>query len=139
MSRLTDYVRLTGGGHEGGFDLLRGFLSLFSPGRLILAISLLVVGYLLFTAGGSIIDYYRLTDDEAKLRQQVAELHAQEQQLEQIREYLRSDDYVEFMARRVFGLVKPGESLVIVKAPAPPDDGNADDPAKPWWQELFGR
>jgi cell division protein FtsB len=98
-----------------------------------------VVAYLLFTAGGSVIDYYRLTDDEAKLQQQVAELHGQEQQLEQIREYLRSDDYVEFMARRVFGLVKPGQSLVIVKAPTPAPEDPADTASKPWWQELFGR
>jgi cell division protein FtsB len=120
--------------------LVRGLLSLFSPGRLVLGASLIVIAYLLFTAGGSIIDYYRLTDDEAKLQQQVTQLHAQEQQLEQIRDYLRSDDYVEFMARRVFGLVKPGESLVIVKSPptpTPQTDPNA--PAKPWWEQLFGR
>jgi cell division protein FtsB len=137
---LTGYGRLAGGGHEGGFDLLRGFVSFFSPGRLILAFSLLVIGYLLFTAGGGIVDYYRLADDEANLRQQVADLHAQEKELEQIREYLRSDDYVEFMARRVFGLVKPGESLAIVKAPQPESTPVSEDgPSKPWWQELFGR
>jgi cell division protein FtsB len=120
--------------------LLRGPLSLFSPGRILLALSLIVIAYLLFTAGGSIIDYYRLTDNESNLRQQVAQLHAQEQQLEQIRDYLRSDDYVEFMARRVFGLVKPGETLVIVKAPPiPTPEAGPNDPAKPWWQELFGR
>jgi cell division protein FtsB len=106
----------------------------------VLAASLVVVAYLLFTAGGSIIDYYRLTDDESNLQKQVDQLHAQEQQLEQIRDYLRSDDYVEFMARRVFGLVKPGESLVIVKSPpTPTPESDPNDPAKPWWQELFGR
>jgi cell division protein FtsB len=118
--------------------LLRGLRLFFSPGRILLAVSLLVIGYLLFTAGGSALDYYRLNGQEEDLRQQVAALHAQEQQLEQIRDYLRSDDYVEFMARRVFGLVKPGETLVIVKAPPAPTP-NPDDSAMPWWQELFGR
>lgn len=113
-------------------------LLLFSPGRLVLAASLIVIAYLLFTAGGNALDYFRIADDEDRLRRQVAELQGQEQQLEQIREYLRSDDYVEFMARRVFGLVRPGETLVIVKAP--PAEGPVDDPAgKPWWQQLFGR
>jgi cell division protein FtsB len=120
--------------------LLRGFLSIFSPGRLILAVTLIVIAYLLFSAGGSALDYYRLTDDEARLRQEVAQLQAQEQQLQQVRDYLRSDDYVEFMARRVFGLVKPGENLVIVKAPPAPGPTPSDgDPARPWWQDLFGR
>jgi cell division protein FtsB len=100
---------------------------------------LVIIAYLLFSAGGSALDYYRVADDEARLRRQVQELHAQEEQLEQIRDYLRSDEYVEFMARRVFGLVKPGETLVIVKAPPPPDDGKSDDPNRTWWQELFGR
>jgi cell division protein FtsB len=118
--------------------LVRRILLLFSPGRIVLALSLVVIVYLLFSAGGSALDYYRLTDDEDRLRQQVVELQAQKQQLEQIRDYLRTDDYVEFMARRVFGLVKPGETLVIVKAPPPPDPG-VDDGARPWWQELFGR
>lgn len=119
--------------------MVRRFLLLFSPGRIILALSPVVIGYLLFTAGGSALDYYRLTDDEDRLRADVAELRLQEQQLEQIREYLRSDDYVEFMARRVFGLVKPGETLVIVKAPPAPDSGADDTPGRPWWQDLFGR
>ena len=119
--------------------LFRGFLLLFSPGRIVLAVSLLVIGYLLFTAGGSALDYYRLNTQEDGLRQQVAQLHGQEQQLEQIRDYLRSDDYVEFMARRVFGLVMPGETLVIVKAPPPPQVAQPDDATRTWWQELFGR
>ncbi len=119
--------------------MVRSVLIFFSPGRLVLAVSIVIIVYLLFSAGGSALDYYRVADDEDRLRQQVAELHSQEQQLEQIREYLRSDEYVEFMARRVFGLVKPGETLVIVKAPPAPDDGQADDSNRTWWQELFGR
>ena len=44
----------------------------------------------------------------------------------QIRDALRSDDYVEYIARKVFGLVRPGEALVIVDAPPPPLDEQAD-------------
>lgn len=106
---------------------------------MILAAALVAIVYLLYTAGGSAVDYYRLSDDEQRLADEVAELHGQEQQLQQIREYLRSDEYVEFMARRVFGLVKPGETLVIVKAPPAPVDGSEPSPSRTWWQELFGR
>ncbi|HXH21700.1 MAG TPA: septum formation initiator family protein [Dehalococcoidia bacterium] len=118
--------------------MLRRLILLFSPGRIILALSLVVIAYLLVHAGGRAVDYYRLTDDEDRLRREVQELMAQEKQLEQIREYLRSDEYVEFMARRVFGLVKPGETLVIVKAP-PPAEATPDEPGRRWWQDLFGR
>ncbi len=118
---------------------MRGFLNLFSPGRIILAISLMVAAYLLFSAGGNLIESFRLADDEDRLRAQVEQLHFQEKQLEQIRDYLRSDEYIEFMARRVFGLVKPGESLVVVQAP-PADDARAEPGAgRPWWERLFGR
>lgn len=119
--------------------MIRRFLLLFSPGRIVLAVSPLVIGYLLFTAGGNALNYYRFTGDERHLEEEVTKLHLQEQQLEQIREYLRSDEYVEFMARRVFGLVKPGETLVIVKAPPAPTSDDATEPPTTWWQELFGR
>ncbi len=117
---------------------MRRLLLFFSPGRLILAVALLVTGYLLFSAGGNFIQHYRIADDEAELRARVDEMHSQEAQLEQIREYLRSDEYIEFMARRVFGLVKPGETLVIVHAP-PGDEPKEGPPGRPWWQDLFGR
>jgi cell division protein FtsB len=122
---------------------MRRLLLLFSPGRLILAASLLVVVYLLVSAGGNVLESYRLADDEGRLRQEVMRLRYQEQQIEQIRDYLRSDEYVEFMARRVFGLVKPGETLVVItstgpKTPVPEDEGEGD-PGRPWWERLFGR
>jgi cell division protein FtsB len=115
---------------------MRLLLGLLSPGRLTLLATLAVAGYLLFSAGNNVLHSYQLASDETRLRQEVERLQRQKEQLEQIREYLRTDEYVEFMARRVFGLVKPGETLVIVDAPpAPPGD---EDPSLTWWQRLFG-
>jgi cell division protein FtsB len=121
---------------------VRNFLLLFSPGRILLAFSVLIVGYLLFSAGGNVVHSHRLAQNEEQLRSQVDGLHGQQKQLEQIRDYLRSDEYIEFMARRVFGLVQPGESLVVVQAPPAADQRlPADDPAAggEWWRALFGR
>ena len=59
---------------------------------------------------------------------------------DRVRDYLRTDEYVEFMARRVFGLVKPGEVLVIVDAPKSPAAQQGPDDAPlgaTWWQRLF--
>jgi len=117
------------------------FLRFFSPGRLLLVATLLVAGYLIYSAGGSLLHSYQLQGDEAQLRADIDELQAQHDQLQQVRDYLRTDEYVEFMARRVFGLVKPGEILVIVDAPkhqgasAAPQDFPL---GATWWQRLFG-
>jgi cell division protein FtsB len=105
---------------------------------LIFLATLGIVVYFLFSAGTNLLHSYRLAGDEARLRQDVEELQVQIDQLQQIRDYLRTDEYVEFMARRVFGLVKPGETLVTVEAPAPPP-AREDAPDSKWWQRLFGR
>ena len=116
-------------------------LRLLSPGRILLVFTLVVAGYLLVSAGGGVVHSYRLASDEAALRAEVQELESQKDQLLQIRDYLRTDEYIEFMARRVFGLVKPGETLVIVGAPKPEADAPpGGEPAElTWWQRLFGQ
>ena len=103
---------------------------------MLLLATVLVSGYMLFSAGNNFLHSYRLVNDENRLQEEVDSLQAQKDQLEQIRDYLRTDEYVEFMARRVFGLVKPGEKLVIVEAPHPaPREETVD---LTWWQRLFG-
>ncbi len=116
-------------------------LRVFSPGRILLVATIVVSAYLVYSAGGSLLHSYHLQGDEDRLRGEVAQLKQQQDQLEQVRDYLRTDEYVEFMARRVFGLVKPGEVLVIVDAPKPANaqDAPEDFPlGETWWQRLFG-
>jgi cell division protein FtsB len=93
--------------------------------------------YLTFSAGTNLLHSYELASDESRLREEVAALQIQQDQLEQIRDYLRTDEYVEFMARRVLGLVKPGETLVVVDAPDPSRASEADASTLTWWQRLF--
>lgn len=102
----------------------------------------LVVGYLIFEAGGTGLQSHRLVGQEEHVRQEIAELQRQHEQLVALREYLRSDEYIEAVARRVLGLVRPGERLAVVSGPE--DDGleipeDADGAInRPWWEELFG-
>jgi cell division protein FtsB len=100
---------------------------------------MIIAGYFVFSASANLIHSYRLHNDEARLREDIEELKLQQDQLLQIRDYLRTDEYVEFMARRVFGLVKPGEVLVTVDAPAPQGANNPGTLDSKWWQRLFGR
>jgi cell division protein FtsB len=112
-------------------------LRIFSPGRILLVAILVAVGYLTFSAGNNLMNSYRLVNQEKDLQSQVDNLQAELDQLNQVHEYLRSDEYVEFMARRVFGLVKPGEKLVVVDAPQPPPPTDAELKDLSWWQRLF--
>jgi len=101
-----------------------------------------VVGYLLFRAGGTGFQSYRLVGQEQQVRQEIAELQRQHEELVALREYLRSDEYIESVARGVLGLVKPGETLTIVSGPQGEDAGapavESSRPNRPWWEELFG-
>jgi len=92
---------------------------------------------MLMSAGNTFLHSYRLVGDENRLQDEVDDLREQRDQLIQIRDYLNTTEYVEFMARRVFGLVKPGEKLIVVDAP-PPEPGEERDDLT-WWQRLFGQ
>ena len=111
-------------------------LRIFSPGRLILALTVIIAGYFLVSAADSLVASHRLAQEEQQLEQRIEALRSQERRLEQIRDYLRTDQYVEYIARRVFGLVRPGETLVIVEAQAPE---STEEPAGLlWWEQIFG-
>lgn len=114
-----------------------GLFRLFSPGRLILIATLGVGAYLFVDAGHNLLNSYHLVNDESRLQSEVDGLQTQLDELQQVRDYLRTDDYVEYMARRVFGLVLPGETLVVVDAPTP-EAQNQEDDTRTWWQRLFG-
>jgi cell division protein FtsB len=90
------------------------------------------------SAGNNVLHSYDLAADESKLRGEVQALERQRDQLLQIRDYLRTDEYIEFMARRVFGLVKPGETIVAVDSP-PVVGVDGEEDGLTWWQRLFGR
>ena len=113
-------------------------LRLLSPGRILLVATLVVTGYLMVSAGNNVLHSYDLAADESKLRGEVQTLERQKDQLLQIRDYLRTDEYIEFMARRVFGLVKPGETIVAVDSP-PVVGVDGEEDGLTWWQRLFGR
>ena len=114
-------------------------LSLF---RVVVFGAVLLVGYLVFTVAQDVLLSQRLNEEEQRLHREIAELQRQERELEAIRDYLRTDEYVEGVARRVLGLVRPGETLVIVNSTAAqeptPTPGARDGTPAPWWQQIFG-
>jgi cell division protein FtsB len=110
--------------------------------RLTMLAAGIAVGYLLFSLAGDVLLSNRLSAEEQHTRNEIAELERQEQELTVMRDQLQSDTYVESVARRVLGLVRPGETLVIVSSsvtPTPTATPSAsDDEPRPWWEETDG-
>lgn len=108
--------------------------------RIILVAAAVVVGYLVFTTVATALKSHGLAHDENIVRQELVDLQRQREELVSIREYLSSDEYVESVARRVLGLVKPGETRVIVTSPegSPERPPEATPRAGTWWESLFG-
>jgi cell division protein FtsB len=108
----------------------------------IIGTALIAVVYLAFTTGSYVIHYYQLRGEERALRQEIVDLDSEREQLTAVRDYLESDEYVEDVARRTLGLVRPGETLVIVSgadaAAAPtPAATAAANAHEDWWKALF--
>ena len=114
---------------------------------LLVCAAVLAVTYFGFSTWRYVAHNYRLHEDETQLRQDIAELNREHAQLVAVRDYLKSDEYVEYVARNTLGLVRPGETLVIVSGSAPPPPAAVDPAAtptpilaaapEPWWHELF--
>jgi cell division protein FtsB len=112
----------------------------FAP--IVVGAALLAAAYFGYSTYHYVAHNYQLADDEAAIEREIAELDARHAQLVAVRDYLKSDEYVEYVARNTLGLVRPGETLVVVSSSAPaapsatPSASEERDTA-PWWQELF--
>jgi cell division protein FtsB len=106
-----------------------------------MALALLAAGFLALSITRNAVHNYQLRQDERDLRAELRQLDADREQLAAVHDYLTSDEYIENVARRVLGLVRPGETLVVVSGSAPTDAGTAPAPghslALPWWKDLF--
>jgi cell division protein FtsB len=105
---------------------------------LIVAAALLIAGFMAFSTGRNVVRHYQLRQEERDLRAELRQLDADAEQLAAVRQYLESDEYIEDVARRVLGLVRPGETLVIVAGSDPVASPTpAAQIGEPWWKTLF--
>ncbi len=112
-------------------------LPTFGPAHMVLAVAALLLGLFLYAATQTATQTYRLHDERRDLTHQVELLRQQKAELEGLREYLASDEYAESVARSQFGLVRPGETAVVVDAPIAPIPEAV--PGQRWWESLFSR
>ena len=110
--------------------------------RIALLLAVVAAGYFAFSAYGDTILSHRLSHEEQQIRDQIETLQQQQQELEALRDYMQTNDYVEGIARRVLGLVRPGERLYVVESDAPPtpEGTPSEDEAsesQSWWERLY--
>jgi len=96
-----------------------------------------LLAYFIFTAASNTLQAIQVSEDESNLRQEVDGLAHRYDQLIALRDYWKSDEYIESVARRELGLVRPGElGIVVISAvtPTPPAE-----PPEPVWEALSGQ
>ena len=116
-----------------------------------LLVTAVVVVYLIFTAVSSAIQSFELGQDEDRLRDEVQGLEDRYDRLSALRDYLHSDEYIEWVARRELGLVGPGETGIIVQSAATPvpdesagqEEGGSQAEQEQqqgrWWEDVVGQ
>lgn len=116
------------------------FAGRFSSFRLAVLLVSLLLTYVLVNTIGNAIHNYRLERERSQLEQEIAALQQQYEQLLAIEAYVRSDEYIEFVARRVLGYSRPGESTAIVISPGDTRQPRPlRSPEQAWWESLFER
>jgi cell division protein FtsB len=112
-------------------------LTQFSAAKVVIGVTALIVVYFLFTFAGNAIKGHQLNEQEAQLNADIASMQDRYQRLQALEQYLKSDEYVEQVAREQLGLVKPGE-IGIVAIPTQPSPTPAPDASNPdlWWEAL---
>lgn len=106
--------------------------------RILLGVTALIVGYFLVTGATTALRSSRLSDREDRLGAEIAGLQQRYERLETLREYLQSDEYIEAVAREQLGLVREGETSIVVISAAPTPTPGPDEPEEDdlWWEAI---
>jgi len=107
--------------------------------RIVLALTAVIVGYFLVTGATTALRTSRLSEREDRLGAEIAGLQQRYERLEALRQYLGSNEYIEAVAREQLGLVREGETSIVVisTAPSPTPDPDQPEEDELWWQVLI--
>lgn len=81
--------------------------------KLPLLVMLLVMVYMGFSLVGEMKKLEAMRQNVEQIEQEMQQLQSKNAELHKTLEMIKSNDYIEQMARENLGLVKPGESLII--------------------------
>lgn len=81
---------------------------------------LLVIGYIIFSVGRSVMKNYTMNQKIAGLEAKIAALDQEKSYLTNLIAYYKTDTFKELKTREELGFLKPGEKVISV--PVEPDD-----------------
>jgi len=110
-------------------------LPILGPAHIVLAVALLLLALFTYSTLQTLRSTVQLNERRERLQEEVYDLRRQRAELEGLRRYLQSDEYIEAVARDRFGLVMPGEIAVTVDAPSSPRPER--EAGERWWEALF--
>lgn len=108
-----------------------------------LGVTAVIAGYFLITGATTALRSSQLNEREDRLRAEITDLEERYGRLEALREYLDSAEYIEAVGREQLGLVREGETSIVVIPAAPPEaedaaaDGEAPVEGELWWETLI--
>jgi len=107
--------------------------------RILLGVTVLIIGYFLVTGATTALRASRLSEREDRLEAEIAGFQQRYQRLEALRQYLGSNEYIEAVAREQLSLVSEGETSIVVISTAPSRTPDPDQPEEDelWWQALI--
>jgi cell division protein DivIC len=109
-----------------------------SSTRVVLLVTAVIVGYFLVTGATTALRSHHLGDRQDNLRADIGALKERYSRLEALREYLGSDEYIEAVAREQLGLVRVGETSIVVIPTLPQSTPEGEDEHDPlWWETLI--
>lgn len=103
------------------------------PGFFILAI---IIGWLLYWSFSPAGLWLKEQRELEILDKKLTTLRIKNQALEEEIARLKTDTYIEQLARQELGLVKPGETAYIVIQSSEKKVSNKPEPKPSWWQKL---
>ncbi len=110
-----------------------------SSSRVVLGLTVVIVGYFLVMGATTALRSRQLSEREGRIEAEIAALHERYERLEALRDYLGSDEYIEAVAREQLGLVREGESSIVVIPAAPSATPVSGGPTESelWWETLI--
>ena len=107
-----------------------------SPTRIVLVISTVAVVYFVVTGAIQFIRSHQLGQEESRAEADVRDLQERFRQLEALRDYMKSDDFIEAAARDQIGLRRPGEPNIVVLSNKP-STITEENNQELWWESLL--
>ena len=104
-----------------------------------LGVTAVIVGYFLVTGATTALRSRHLSEREERFQAEIAAMEQRYERLGALRQYLDSVEYIEAVAREQLGLVREGETSIVVipTAPSPTPDPDAPAGGELWWETLI--